>query len=392
MKSLRLGLIGVEGRGRVADYAHRPREGIEIVAGADPSETARARFAARYRERFDAAPAGYADYREMLERERLDGVFIMSPDFCHEEQACEALRRAVAVYLEKPMAITVEGCDRILRAARASGARLMIGHNMRYMEFTRRMKALIDAGTIGEIMAVWVRHFISYGGDAYFRDWHAERKNTTSLLLQKGAHDIDIIHWLAGGITRRVVGFGGLGVYGRLPRRPPDSQEPPDASFNPAHWPPERQSGYNPAMDVEDHNMILMELSNGVQAAYLQCHYTPDAWRNYTVIGTRGRIENYGDYGGACSLEIWTRRQDGYRLRGDQSLPVPPAEGLHGGADGRIVQGFLEYLRDGRRPDIRPQEARHSVAAGWAGAASIRSGGRPVEVPPLAADLEKWDF
>lgn len=56
------------------------------------------------------------------------------------------------------------------------------------------MKELIDAGAIGEVKTIWCRHFVGNGGDYYFKDWHAERKNTTSLLLQKGAHDIDVIH------------------------------------------------------------------------------------------------------------------------------------------------------------------------------------------------------
>ena len=45
-------------------------------------------------------------------------------------------------------------------------------------------------------------------------------------------------------------------------------------------------------IDVEDTNMILMNLDNGVRACYLQCHFAPDIWRNYTFIGTEGRLEN----------------------------------------------------------------------------------------------------
>ena len=55
------------------------------------------------------------------------------------------------------MAITIEGCDRILEAWRKSGVRLMIGFNMRYMNIFRVMKEIVDSGTIGEIRAAWVR-------------------------------------------------------------------------------------------------------------------------------------------------------------------------------------------------------------------------------------------
>ena len=42
---------------------------------------------------------------------------------------------------------------------------------------------------------------------------------------------------------------------------------------------------------------LLMQLENGAQMTYMQCHYAPDAERNYTFIGTKGRVENIGDYG-----------------------------------------------------------------------------------------------
>jgi predicted dehydrogenase len=65
--------------------------------------------------------------------------------------AVAALELGLAVYLEKPMAITTEGCDRILKTARESNARLYLGHNMRHMAFVRKMKELIDGGAIGEV-------------------------------------------------------------------------------------------------------------------------------------------------------------------------------------------------------------------------------------------------
>ena len=53
--------------------------------------------------------------------------------------------------------------------------------------------------------------------------------------------------------------------------------------------------------------MMNMELDNGVLASYQQCHFTPDYWRNYTVIGTEGRLENFGD-GAGDQINVWTSR------------------------------------------------------------------------------------
>jgi predicted dehydrogenase len=393
MKKLRLGIIGTCRRGRLADYAHHPEDGVEIVAGADVSASQLERFAQRYREKFNAAVTPYLSYEEMLDKENLDGVFITSPDFCHEEQAAAALNRKVNVYLEKPMAITVAGCDRIMQTAYENKAKLMLGHNMRYMSFIHKMKEIIESGMIGEVKAIWCRHFVSYGGDAYFRDWHAEQSKANSLLLQKGSHDIDIIHWLAGAYTSRVCGFGSLSVYDKLPRRQPN--EPfmqTEGGFDESHWPPVSQTGFNPVIDVEDINMINMQLSNGIQASYMQCHFTPDSVRNYTVIGTKGRLENYGDYHEDTVVEVWTERKDRFRLHGDVTFRTPSAVGGHGGADPKIINGFVEMLRGISKPNSTPQAARYSVATGCLGADSIRAGGTPFFVPPLPDHLEQHDF
>ena len=378
MKELKIGVIGAGGRGWLAQCAHAPEQGSRLVAGVDVNPAALKKL----QERVGSDTFIGSDYRELLAIKELDAVFVTSPDFLHEEHAAAALEAGKAVYLEKPMAITIEGCDRLLRLAYETGSKLYLGHNMRYFPVILKMKEIIDSGLIGDIQAGWCRHFISYGGDAYFRDWHSEQQYATGLLLQKGAHDIDVMHWLMGGYTKRVVGMGRLSVYDKCERR--DPQTPGDASWHSSHWPPLEQKGFSPVIDVEDHNMIMMQLDNGAQASYLQCHYTPDAERNYTFIGTRGRIENMGD-GGRCQVQVWTQR--GARLDPDLVYQMKPVEGTHGGSDPAIVKAFLEFVRDGTIPNTSPVAARSAVAAGALGHRSMREGCMPYEIPPIDPKL-----
>jgi len=382
LDDLRLGVIGSGGRGALARLAHAPGRGARVAACCDVSDEA----LALNREWYGNDVVTTRDYRELLDLE-LDAVFVTSPDYLHEEHALAALEAAPALYIEKPMAITIEACDRILRKAKERGARLFVGHNMRYMAVFRKMKELIDAGAIGEVTSAWCRHFVSYGGDAYFRDWHSERRNVTGLLLQKGAHDIDMIHWLTGAYARRVSAFGNLAVYGGLPRRAPG--EKGSAAFDPGHWPPTRQTGFSPVIDVEDQNVVIMEMEHGVLGAYLQCHFTPDAWRNYTIIGTEGRIENTADCPDS-PIFLWNRRSDCCRTVGDQVFRGdPPAGTGHGGADSAIVEEFIEFARTGCRTAATPEAARMAVAVGCQATASLRSGGAPRDVPAL--DRSKGD-
>ena len=378
---LRIGVIGSGGRGSLAKHAHRPGKGSRITACCDLDPEVLKENRASYGD----ATFLTRNYRKLLDQP-LDVVFVVTPDWLHERHALAALERGLTVYLEKPMAITIRGCDRILQMARNTDARLFIGHNMRYMNTIRKMKSLIDAGVVGRVKSIWCRHFVSYGGDAYFRDWHAERRRSTGLLLQKAAHDIDVIHWFAGAYTERVSAFGNLAVYGDLPRRKDlyIDKKVHATWWNKKHWPPREQSGYNPIIDVEDQNVVNMQLPGGILAAYQQCHFTPDACRNYTVIGDEGRLENYGD-GPHHPIQVWNRRSDDFRLEGDATYygdEIDTSTG-HGGGDGAIVEEFLQYARNGGPTTATPEAARMAVAVGCQATRSLRSGGRPFDVPPL---------
>lgn len=370
---MRFGVVGWGLRKHLPMLMHKPEEGFELAALADPSVEAREDFKSKTNDSVFLT----SDFRDLLDK-GLDALFILSPDWLHEEQAITCLNAGTPVYLEKPMAITIEGCDRILKAAKDSGTKLYVGHNMRHFGVVRKMREWIQAGHIGEVKTAWCRHFVSYGGEAYYRDWHADRSQSNGLLLQKGAHDIDVLHWLCDGYSKRVSAMGSLMVYGDIQ----DRQKPGDkvkVEFK-GTWPPSSLTQLNPVVDVEDVNMMLMELDNGVLASYQQCHFAPDAWRNYTVIGTEGRIENFGDGPGSSVVKLWESARFGYSDKGDLEYRLPPATGPHGGSDVAILKEFVDYLNHDAPTDTSPIAARMAVAAGCAATESLRNGNVPVDV------------
>jgi len=377
MEPLETAIIGCGGRARLALRDSRFR----IRAGADPSEKGRHWL---LQEVPDAAV--FSDHREMLATIRPEVVFVTSPDWLHPEHASDALAAGAAVFCEKPLAITIEGATRILENARRHRGRFYVGHNLRHAPFLQTMRRLIDQGAIGRVQAAWCRHFISYGGDAYFKDWHCERRFGTGLLLQKGAHDLDILHWLCGARTRRVVAMGRLSVYDRGERRPPDAAESAEWRVN--LWPPHQQKGLHPRIEVEDHSMVLMQLANGVQASYEQCHYTPDTVRNYTIIGDEGRLENVGDTG-EWEVQLRNRRRHGFGPPDEVIRGQSSGEG-HGGADEAILQEFHRFVREGQPASVSAVGAWDAVACGVRATESLRDENRPREVEPLSADLAAW--
>ncbi len=374
---LRVGVLGMGMRGGLSREAHHPGDGsrVELVCDPDPAAVERTR------RHFGDEVRVTTDFDEFTSA-KLDAVIVTTPDFAHEQNALDLLSAGIPVYMEKPLAITVEGCDRILAAARETGTKLYVGHNMRHMPVILLMRDIIARGDIGEVKAVWCRHFVGNGGDFYFKDWHAERSKGTGLLLQKGAHDIDVIHWLAGGYTRRVNAMGALTLYDQVTDRSTNALKTQRDWFSMDNWPPLAQRGLNPDLDVEDISMVTMALDSGVFATYEQCHYTPDYWRNYTVIGTEGRIENFGDMADGALVRLWNRRSE-YDAEGDAVFRVPTARGGHGGADGAIIAEFLEFVRHGGETNTSPVAAREAVATGVLATESLRDGGTPRDVPAL---------
>lgn len=386
----RIGVIGLGARGGFARHFHRPGAGARLVAACDlrPAAVASAGPRLGFARWPDPAVATTTDPADLLAAD-LDAVVVLTPDDTHAALGERFLEAGIAVYLEKPMATTVEDCDRLLLAAERTGTVLHVGHNMRHMPVVTQMRELILAGAIGEVQSVWCRHFVGHGGDYYFKDWHADRSRSTGLLLQKGAHDLDVIHWLAGGYTRRVSAFGDLRVYGRIADRRDNSDRVMQDWFSYDNWPPLAQRELHPVVDVEDLSLVNLQLGNGVLAAYQQCHFSPDYWRNYTVIGTEGRLENFGDTVGGV-IRLWNRRHD-YRAEGDAEFPIADGSGGHGGGDIGIVDEFLRYLREGGERAATPLAAREAVAAGVTATRSLRSGGAVLDVPeaPVGPDAAR---
>ena len=394
MSQVRIGVIGASGRGGMAKHWHNP-DGRSVVAGAaDVSEGALDWYLKNVNEK------GFVttDHRELLDRKDIDAIAVMSPDFTHEQYVCDAFEAGKHVFSEKPMAITTEGCDRMLQAWVRSGKKFMIGFNMRYMNIFRVMKDAVDSGAIGDVKVVWVRHFVGHGGRWYYHDWHASSRTATSLLLQKASHDIDMIHWITGRYTTRVSGFGGLDYYGG---DKPDDLRCPDCDERETCVEFQDEGGrpsdnkmdrcvFRKEVDVEDNSTIMMQLEGGIKATYMQCHFTPDYCRNYTFIGTEGRLENLDD--GSKVIVRLRDKSNRWKNLANQNLDVKPASGGHGGADPLVCKEFLDVLLDGKQPLSPPLAGRMSVAVGCAATWSIRNDWQPLDIPPVPEDIRDRVF
>ena len=185
--SMRFGLIGYGLWGRHHATAIRKAPGAVLAAIACRSEAT----AAAARRDFPDVPV-HLDYRELLARADVDVADVVVPNHLHEEIGGAALDHGKDVLLEKPMAATPEQCDRLLAAARRSGRVLTIGHELRLSTQWGGVKAIIDAGDIGEPMyALHTLFRFPYRPGA--EGWRHDRSRVGSWILEEPVHAFDSV-------------------------------------------------------------------------------------------------------------------------------------------------------------------------------------------------------
>ena len=320
-------------------------------------------------------------------------MLVLTPDHAHAELAVRTLEAGLAVVRReaaRDRASTMP--TRILAAARRTGTRLYVGHNMRHMPVVRLMREAHRGG----------RDRRGQGGLV-----PALRRQRRRLLLQglarrppqhdrpaaaEGGHDIDVIHWLAGAYTAPRRGDG-------RPRRLRRHRRPP-RPHRPSGWPTgsptttgrrTAQTGLNPVVDVEDISMMMMRARQRrarlLRAVPLHARLLAQLHRHRH----RGSARELRRRPGRRSSRCGTRRTDSYRDDADEVIEIPAADTTgHGGADPLLIAEFLRFAREGGPTETSPVAAREAVAAGVCATTSLRTGGGAVDVPRLDPVLVDW--
>lgn len=150
MRTYRAAVIGRTGRGNYGhqlDQVWKQFPNVQVVAIADDNSEGLKLAAAR-----SGAKAAYADYREMLRKEKPDlvSIGVRWPD-CHEEMVTAAAAAGASIYLEKPMSRTPAEADRMIAACDRAGVKLAVAHQMRISPILEYAKQCVRQGIIGQL-------------------------------------------------------------------------------------------------------------------------------------------------------------------------------------------------------------------------------------------------
>ena len=208
MQELRAAVIGLGfGRRHIQAYQRLPGVRLTAIVARNPERLEQA-------QREFGIPAAYTDDAQLYEREALDLVSICTPDRLHAEQAQRALRAGVHVLCEKPIATSPEEAGQLVRAVRATGRTFMAGHNYRFVPQFARLKAMVEAGAVGDLLL---------GESSYVQDLYAMERlgpdywrwaDPQDFYLGGAIHNVDLLRWI-GGKVREVHSYatGGMPFY-----------------------------------------------------------------------------------------------------------------------------------------------------------------------------------
>jgi predicted dehydrogenase len=202
-------LVGAGLFGEMHAKVYGSHPGAELALVCDIDEPRARQIAARY-----GAARSCSDWQEIAADESIDAVSVATPDFAHTDIAVGLAEAGKHLLIEKPLATTVEECQRIIEAAKRSGVKLMVDFHNRWSPPFHEAHSFIEKGGLGSPRYAYLR----LSNTTYVPKKMLAWADKSSVLWFLGSHAIDMACWLIGewparaySVSRREV-LKGLGV------------------------------------------------------------------------------------------------------------------------------------------------------------------------------------
>ncbi|MDF1513497.1 MAG: Gfo/Idh/MocA family oxidoreductase [Anaerolineae bacterium] len=377
MKLVTLIVIGAGSRGTTyARYATAFPEEARVVGVAEPRDLYRNAMIQQH-----SIPSGHAftDWREVAKVPKFaDAVIIATQDKMHAEPAMAFANMGYHILLEKPMAPNPADCRRIVQAVKSNGVHMAVCHVMRYTGYTQKLKTMVDAGLIGDVVNIQSLEPVGFWHMAHSfvrGNWRNEAESGF-MLLTKSCHDLDWIRYLMGVPCQAVSSFGSLKHFRKVEQplgaadRCLDCQVEGQCPYSARRiylealarghtgWPvdilvanptPEkvlealRTGPYGRCVyacdnDVVDNQVVNFQFEGGRSASFTMMAFTEMGHRQTRIFGTRGQLTGDG--------QIISH----YDFLTDQTEVIDTAAadssilGGHGGGDFGLMQRFIQAL------------------------------------------------
>lgn len=341
--------IGILGCGKIAQVRHIPEYASNpdctLKAFFNPTRSRAEDMAAKYGGKV------YDTAEELLADPEIDAVSVCSANYAHSELAIKAMRAGKHVLCEKPMAVTVEECEEMLKVSKETGKFLMIAQNQRLTGAHTLARGLIEEGMIGKPLSF--RTTFGHGGPETWsitpgnNTWFFDRKKAAmGAMADLGIHKTDLIQFLLGS---RVVST--CAKIGTLDKRGADGN----------------------LIGVDDNAICIYEMANGVIGTMTASWTYYGAEDNSTVIyGTGGEIRIYDDP--AHSIVLKRPGEDA------KFFDVEQIQTNDNQTKSGVIDLWINCLKNGRAPEISGESVISAMRAVFASIESSETG-RTIEIP-----------
>jgi predicted dehydrogenase len=350
----------------------------------------------------------YTDLPRMLAEVKPDTVIVTSRDDTHDAVIIAALEAGARVITEKPMTTTPEKVKAILAAEKRTGGHIDVTFNYRFAPTARKIKELIEAGEIGEVVSVDFHWYLdtSHGAD-YFRRWHAYQAHSSSLFVHKATHHFDLLNWYLNSVPEQVFASGQLRHYGKngtfrgehCSTCPHTAKCPfyfdlrKDQLLYDLYETPSSEDGYHrdgcvfrEDIDIYDTMVVALTFRNKVQVSYSLNACMPVEGHHLAFNGTKGRIEVRQYEKQPFPVEPGDTIMVAKNFQPAEFIKMPPTTGGHFGGD-NLLRDLL-FKQD--VPDPYGQRAgalagARSMLVGYAALQSSKEN-RPVRLDEFGID------
>ena len=345
MKKIGIGIIGC---GKIAQMRHIPEY------AANPNAELRGFFdvnlqrAEELAERYGGK--AYSSYQELLANPQIEAVSVLTPNFTHAEITVAALKAGKHVLCEKPMAVTLQDCEEMVRTAEKTGKKLMIGQNQRLTPAHQKARELLQNGAIGDVIT-FRTSFSHSGAD----NWSVDGKNSWFMdknrshfgaMADLGVHKTDLMIYLLG---QKVVKASA--VLGTLQKKYPDGTP----------------------ITVDDNAFCTFVMEQNVIGTMNA------SWTNYgcednstSVYGTLGAMHIYRDPEHSIVIEYGPKEKKYYDTDAIQTNDNQTASG--------VIDLFVDCLVKDSQPEIPAQSVLNAMRALFACEKSAEMGSVLVDV------------
>lgn len=283
--TLRYGIIGAGSMGREHIENIKIMGGATITAIADPDAGSIQQASAVAA----SQPKQFNDHRALLDSGLVDAVVIATPNDTHVNVLQDALATDLAVFIEKPLATTVEDCKKIIDWEVKRSALTWMGLEYRFIPPVNEVIQRAKAGAVGKVHQVAIREhrepFYPKVGN-----WNRFAKRTGGTLVEKCCHYFNLMDLIIGSQPIRVFASGGQNVN---------------------HL-DEKYDGQQ--ADMLDNAYVILEYAGGIRAMLDLCMFAEGSYDKeiLTVVGDEGKLESF-----LPSLNVrYSRREDWGRRSG----------------------------------------------------------------------------